>query len=92
MTKQCHNETSDAYGAVVARLNPAWRVITCRGRLQWILQRRKKGGGEWPWRAVAYCRTRAALTRLAAASCGQIDPAAWAVLAALPDHIAGARA
>lgn len=84
------HETADAYSRIVARLCDGWRVIVCKDDLQWILQRRKKGGAERPWRAVGYCRTRKALIRLCAASCGQIDPAAMAVLAALPENLGGA--
>lgn len=84
------HETADTYARVVARLCDGWRVIACRNDLQWIVQRRKKGGGECPWRAVGYFRTRDALVRLCAASCWRIDPAALAALAALPERIGGA--
>jgi hypothetical protein len=33
-------ETADDYSGIVAILNPEWRVIECRDRLQWILQHR----------------------------------------------------
>jgi hypothetical protein len=33
-------ETSDGYARLVGQLSPDWRVIECRDRLQWILQRR----------------------------------------------------
>ena len=86
------HETADGYAAVVAKLDPTWRVIECHDRLQWIIQRRKKGGADRPWRAVHYCRTRAALTRLCATSCGRVDLVAWAALAELPEHIEGGAA
>jgi len=89
-TAKADHETADGYSRVVAHLCDGWRVIVCKDDLQWIIQRRKKGGGEWPWRAVGYCRTRRALIRLTAASCGQIDPVAWEGLADLPEEFAGA--
>lgn len=85
-TQRHHHETADCYSGVVARLSGDWRVIRCKDDLQWILQRRKKGGAERPWRAVGFYLTRDALLRASA----RIDPAALAVLAALPDRIGGA--
>ena len=84
------HETADGYAQIVAYLCDGWRVIVCKDNIQWILQRRKKGGAERPWRAVGYFRTREALIRLCAASCGRIDPATLAALAALPETIGGA--
>lgn len=83
----CGHETADAWGAIIAYPAAGWRVIVCRDRLQWILQRRKNGGAERPWRAVGYCQTREALVRLCAASCGPVDPFAAAILASLPETI-----
>lgn len=82
-----HHETADEYQAVLAHLKPCWRVICCRDHLQWVIQRRKNSGGEWPWRAQAYCRTRKALLRLTASLCGPIDPDALTRLASLPSCI-----
>ncbi|MCR9151252.1 MAG: hypothetical protein NXH83_13845 [Rhodobacteraceae bacterium] len=84
-----HHETADDYVGTVAQLNATWRVIVCRDGIQWILQRRKNGGAERPWRSVHYCQTRKALTRLCATLCGRVDPLALATLHALPEHIRG---
>lgn len=83
------HETADGYARVVARPCDGWRVIVCKDNVQWILQRRKKGGAERPWRAVGYFRTREALVRLCAASCWRMDPAAMAALTALPESFGG---
>lgn len=85
-----HQETSDDYSGVIAHLCARHRVIVCKDAIQWILQQRKNGGAERPWRGVAYIRTRNALVRVSANLCGRIDPAAVAILAALPDVIGGA--
>ena len=82
-----HHETSDAYTGIIAHLCACHRVIACKDGLQWILQRRKKGGAERPWRGVGYFRTREALVRVSATLCGRIDTSAVAILAALPDVI-----
>ena len=84
------HETSDAYGRVIAQLCARHRVIVCKDALQWILQQRKKGGAERPWRSVGYFRTRSALLRVSATLCSRIDPAAVAILLALPDQVGGA--
>jgi hypothetical protein len=51
-------ETADDYSGLVANLNPDWRVVECRDRAQWILQRR--GSPKKPrrndWRGRSYCR------------------------------------
>lgn len=87
-----HHETADDYVGAIARLNATWRVVLCRDGIQWILQRRKKGGGDWPWRAMHYCQTRKALIRFTATLCGRVAPAALAILDALPEHIRGGAA
>ena len=82
-------ETADDYVHVVADLNPAWRVIECRDRVQWILQRR--GSPKKPpkddWRARSYCRTSEALIRCAREHAGEINPTACTALAALPPRL-----
>ena len=83
-------ETADDYVGVLARFCDRHRVITCKDDIQWILQRRKRGGAERPWRGVGYFRTREALIRACASLCGRIDPSAMAILLALPAQIGGA--
>lgn len=81
-------ETADGYFGFVAQLNPDWRVVACRDRVQWILQRR--GSPEKPrrddWRGRSYCRTRDALIRCTR-EYAPIDQAAVAILASLPERI-----
>lgn len=79
-----YQETADAYHQVIADLRSDLRVVVCCDQIQWILQRRKKGGAERPWRGIGYFRTRKALLRLCATLDAHIDPAAMTVLAALP--------
>ncbi|MGY2905689.1 hypothetical protein [Bradyrhizobium sp. URHC0002] len=87
MTNSSSRETADGYSGVVAQLNPDWRVVACRDRGQWILQRR--GSPEKPrgddWRGRGYCRTKEHLIRCAREYSGTIDPAAVAILASLPE-------
>jgi hypothetical protein len=82
-------ETADNYPRVVAILNPGWRVIECRDGVQWILQRR--GSPEMArgddWRGRSYCQTKEALIRCTREYAGEIEPAACATLAALPERI-----
>jgi hypothetical protein len=87
--KMSVRETADGYAGFVVQLNPDWRVVACRDRVQWILQRR--GSPEKPrrddWRSRSYCRTREALIRCAREHAGHIIPAALATLSSLPERI-----
>jgi hypothetical protein len=83
------SEESDDYHAIVARLNADWRVIVCAAGLQWVLQRRgspKKAPAD-DWRGRSFCRTSEALIRCSREHAGEIEPAALAILAALPERI-----
>jgi hypothetical protein len=53
-------ESSDDYPAVVAMLDEKTRVIECAARIQWIIQRRVRGGCH-PWQSRYFCRTKAGL-------------------------------
>jgi hypothetical protein len=71
---------------LLGQLNKNWRVVC--DPLQWILQQRKgnprkKNSG---WRDRSFCRTREGLLRSVRDYCGDIDPAAFAMVDALPDH------
>jgi hypothetical protein len=88
-----HHESADEYVGLVAILCAKHRVITCKDHLQWILQRRDGERHGWArWAGVGYFLTREALLRASRALCVELDPAALAALAALPDHSGGAGA
>lgn len=86
---QSHREGDDAYRKGVVRFNEHWRVIECRDGIQWILQFARKNARRIEWRGRGYCRTKAALIRASAASAGEIDGNAMAILEALPEWIGG---
>jgi len=83
-------ETADDYAYIVAVLNEGWRIIECRDRIQWILQRR--GSPERlrrdDWRGRSYCQTSEALLRCTRlhAGAGAVDASASRVLASLPER------
>lgn len=77
------HETADAYAAVIATWG-GLRVVLCRDGLQWLVQRRKGGGAQRPWRSQHYCITRTALVRLCAAS--DAPPAVIEVVEHLPEN------
>jgi hypothetical protein len=82
-------ESANGYHRLVAALNRKWRVIECCNGVQWILQyRRSAETCSTPrWQARSHCRTREALIRCCTRHAGPIDPAATAILAALPETI-----
>ncbi|KYK44898.1 hypothetical protein A1D31_11820 [Bradyrhizobium liaoningense] len=69
---------------LVAQLNARWRVVVSRDGAQWILQRLHENDD---WRARSRCRARPSLERVVKLFAGEVDPAAQAILAALPGHI-----
>lgn len=87
------SETADDYSGFVVQLNPDWRVVECRDRIQWILQGR--GSPKKPrrndWRARSYCRSREGLLRCTREYVGPLDPTIAAVLEALPAWIEAPR-
>ena len=87
-TKQ---ETSDTYHGVIAQLCDRRRVDICKDSIQWIQQRRKKGGAKRPWRGVGYFLTRDVLIRASASLCGRMEPAAMAILLAIPVSFGGSQ-
>jgi hypothetical protein len=57
-------ETDDNYGAVIAVLNPRWRVILCRDGKQYILQRQYgESLHKTVWRGESYHTTQRSLIR-----------------------------
>ena len=84
------SESADNYGRVVAQLNTRWRVIECSHRLQWILKRTvsTKTCATSRWQSRSFCGTKDGILRCSRQHAGPVEPAAAAVLAALPERIA----
>jgi hypothetical protein len=82
-------ESAEDYGRIVIRLNPRWRIIESRDRLQWILQCRNRSEtvARDVWRGRSYCRTSEALRRCSREYAGTIDVTAVTIMAALPERI-----
>ena len=74
-------EQDEAYPRVIARFDARSRVIECKDRLQWIVQRLVGSR----WRGVSFHRDRAALIERSGAT-----GVALAILKALPAHFGGA--
>jgi len=76
-------ESVDCYDDVIAQLSARWRVITCREKTQWIIQK-KEASHAGPWRGVSYHTCRDSLLR----TCGSLNLLSAALeeqlLAALP--------
>lgn len=84
-----HRERDEHYAHVIATPAPRWRIIMCRDRMQWIVQK-KEASHAGPWRAEGYYTCRESLIK----ACGKLDSLAdtntEAVLHALPERIARA--
>ena len=63
MIDPSRHETADDYCVVIAR-HSCLRIILCRDGIQYIIQKRKKGGAKRPWRSLSYSTTKKALLRL----------------------------
>jgi hypothetical protein len=68
ITRPSRSEGTDDYHAVVARLNPRWRVIVCAQGMQWILQYRASAEtySTSRWQSRSYARTDIGKTDIAA--------------------------
>ena len=81
---------SERHTILVVQLNDRWRIVD--DPLQWIVQYRRNNrgrsdGSEDPrsWEGRRFCRTHTALLRDIRENCGEVDPAAVAIIEALPD-------
>lgn len=83
-----HQERADNYHSVVVQ-SDKYRVIVCKGNIQWLLQRRV---GERPagvrWDSFKYFRSREALTRTSAGLHAS-DHGSWPELDRLPATFGG---
>ena len=75
---------------LIVQLNDRWRVID--DPLQWIVQYRRRDRGRSDgsedsrsWEGRRFCRTRTALQRDITENCGEVDPAAIAIIERLPN-------
>ena len=66
------SERDDNYHAVI-HCDGNWRIIICKDRIQWIIQRGKKTGTERRWRGDSYITCKMALMRLWADKTGACD-------------------
>lgn len=79
------SEEAHNYHSILFNLGPNWRVIECRGQIQWILQRLSGGRRGRPrWTSRSYCLTRDGLSRVMSEAVGSLDAASRAFLASLP--------
>ena len=88
--KLSNRERDDSFGQVVIQLAPRWRVVVCKDRLQWIIQKRSAEPlhrGEW--RGHSYVTSRNSLIRLCASLGLLSDDNARDRLEALPEQFSG---
>ena len=81
-----HRERDDSYHGEIVELGARWRVVLCKYRIQWILQRRSKNPPHpGYWRGQSYFTSRDALLEACARRELLSDPQATAVLEAPPE-------
>ena len=86
--KTANREESDNYHSIVVRLNAKWRVIICKGGLQWTLQRQRgKRNGLPIWRGSSFCVARDELLLCVREDCGPVSDLAMELVRSLPAHI-----
>jgi len=61
-------ESADCYDDVIIHLTARWRIIFCKDRIQWIIQK-KEASHAAPWRGVSYHTCRDSLMR----TCGSLN-------------------
>lgn len=79
--KTSNREKDENYRRVVVVLNEKWRVIECRERRQWILQKASPS----EWRSKQFLTNKVSLIQRVRSLCGSVSDAEMAKLAALPD-------
>lgn len=83
-----NREEAHDYAGLVASLSDDWRVVLCRGRIQWIVQRRgAQRAGAARWTSVAYHRLRSGLIIAVHRRCGAVTDEGMAKVLALPERI-----
>ena len=91
VSEAMRGEETDDYPRIAARLNPRWRVVSCRDSLQWILQSRcGQRAGLARWKSRFFCRSRGGLVSCCLEHAGPVGGAALALLLRLPSHFGGA--
>ena len=81
-----HRERDDFYQGEIIELSARWRVVLCKNRLQWILQRRSKNPPHRGyWRGQSCCTSRDALLEVCARRGLLSDPKTRGMLEALPE-------
>jgi len=81
-----HREKDEAYIGTVVQFNPRWRLILCKDKMQWIIQK-KESSRRGDWRGLKYLTCKDSVLK-ASGSLGLLsDPATEAVLFTLPDHV-----
>ena len=82
-----HRERDDTYHGEIVKLGSRWRVVICKHRIQWILQRRSKNPPHRGyWRGHSYFTSRDALLEACARRGLLSDAKARGVLEVLPEQ------
>ena len=52
-----HRERDDAYLGTIVLFSPRWRLILCKGKMQWIIQKKESSRrGDWRGKQYLTCK------------------------------------
>ena len=78
-----HRERDDGYIGTIVQFSPRWRLVLCKDKIQWIIQK-KESSHRGFWRSKQYLTRKDSVLK-ASGSLGLLsDPKVKAVLYALP--------
>ena len=79
-----HRERDDAYLGTIVQFSPRWRLILCKDRMQWIIQK-KESSRRGDWRGKYYLTCKDSVLETSGRLGWLSDPKVKAVLYALPE-------
>lgn len=80
-----NSEEADNYHSVLFQISDKWRVIECRGQIQWILQSRSGTRNGMPrWQSRNFCLTAIGLSRCIHEASGPLAGVTGNFISSLP--------
>ena len=81
-----HRERDDAYIGTIVQFSPRWRLILCKDKMQWIIQK-KESCHRGFWRSKQYFTCKDSVLEASGRLGLLSDPTTEAAIYALPEHV-----